>query len=196
VKLTGDIGGQHIGHLGEKLIDALTMINSEQLDRRPVHDRGVTWPAEALPAALAQSDLGQLPVMGAHLSHGDVKNGSRAGVVSALHGQVEKITNDQGLRFPPLEAPGVDHSANHYLLGIDAANPSHRDEDPLPGEQLDNQPLYPWRATSCSALNDDVSYLADLVTGTVQHRQTSDPRDEDRCRCRSWHASSIPAAKR
>ena len=58
------------------------------------------------------------------------------------------------------------------LDGVDAAHPDHRDEDPVPGEQLDDQPLDPRRPAAGPALDDHVADLADLVAGAVEDRQT------------------------
>ena len=64
-------------------------------------------------------------------------------------------------------------------------DPGHRDEDPVPGEQLHHQALDPRRPTVGAALQHDVAHLAHLVPGIVEDRQAADPRDEDRGRrCR------------
>ncbi len=112
-------------------------------------------------------------------------------MVEPLDGEVEQVVDHQRLGVASLEPAGVDHSGDHHLDGVDAADPSHLDEDPVPSEEFDDETLDSRRPTIGSTLHDDIAHLAHLVACAVQDRQAPDARDEDRGRrCRS-HASII-----
>ena len=120
-----------------------------------------------------------------------ITDGSR--LVDPLHRQVEQVVDHQRLGLAAFEPPGVDHAGDHHLDGVDAAHPGHRDEDPVPGEQLHHQSLDPRGAPVGPPLDDDVADLAHLVPGVVEDRQVPDPGDEDRGR-RCRHGGIIPRA--
>jgi hypothetical protein len=134
--------------------------------------------------------------MGPDGRHGDVEDHAATGMIGSLHCQIEQIPDDQRLGFTALEAPGVDDTADHDLDGVDAVDPGHRDEDAVPGKQLDDESFYPGRVAARPSLDDDVAHLSNLVASAVEHRQTPDPGNEDRRRSGRCHELSIPASAR
>src|SRR6185436_21157766 len=93
----------------------------------------------------------------------------------------------------PFEAPRVHDAGDHHLDAADAADPGHRDEDPMPGEQLHDQTLDPRGASVGPPLDDDVADLTHLVPSVVEDRQAANPGDEDRGRG-GRHAADYPSA--
>jgi hypothetical protein len=87
-----------------------------------------------------------------------------------LDREVEEVVDHQGLGLASLETAGVDHARDHDLDGVDALHPHHRHEDAVPCEELDHQTLDPGRASGRTALHEDVSHPAHLVTRTVEDR--------------------------
>src|SRR5215212_4553608 len=130
--------------------------------------------------------------MGPDGSHGDVEDHRPTGMIGSLHCQIEQVPDDQRLRFTTLESPGVDDTADHDLNRVDAVDSGHRNEDAMPGEQLDHEPLHPGRVAARPSLDDDVANLSDLITSAVEHGQTADPGNEDRRRSGRCHELSIP----
>jgi hypothetical protein len=55
-------------------------------------------------------------------------------MIAALHSQVEQVVDHQHFGLPALEAARVDDAGNDHLKAVDAADPRHRYEDPMPCE--------------------------------------------------------------
>ena len=127
----------------------------------------VTWPRRPKRlrgAGFAQRDLGQLPVVRPHRPHRRRRRSPRGAgwsIRSTVRSNRSSITSVS--ECAALEPTGVDHAGDDDLDGVDAAHPGHRDEDPVPGEQLDHQPLDPRRAHPGPTLDDDVPDPPDLV---------------------------------
>ena len=157
----------------------------------------VTWPRRPkrpAGARLAQGHLRQLPVVRADRSHGHVEDHrrGRAGRSAARsrsnRSSITSVSDSRRSKRRVLTTPEIT-----TCDGVDAAHPGHRDEDPVPGEQLDHQALDPRGMAAGPALHHDVAHLAHLVPGVVEDRQVPDPGDEDRGR-RCRHGAIIPAA--
>ena len=89
-------------------------------------------------------------------------------MISTLHCQVEKVVDHQHLGFPALEAARIDHAGNDHLKAVDAAYSLYRHEDAMPCKQLHNKALDTWRTAGSSALHDNITHLAYLVSGAVE----------------------------
>ena len=66
------------------------------------------------------------------------------------------------------------HAGDHDLDRVDARRADHRDEDAVPGEELDDQALDPRRQQPGPALHEDVTQPPDLVARRVEDRQATD----------------------
>ena len=95
-------------------------------------------------------------------------------MISTLHRQVEKVVDYQHFGFPAFKAAGIDHAGNDHLKAVDAAYSLYRYEDPVPCKQLHNETLDTWRAASSSALHDNITHLAYLISGAVEDWQAPD----------------------
>ena len=82
-----------------------------------------------------------------------------------------------GVRF---EGDLVELSATpRDLAGVDMGHPGHRHEDRAAPEDLHDQPEHPGLQAARSDHRDQVTDLADLVAGRVEHRQPGQPGGED-----------------
>ena len=95
-------------------------------------------------------------------------------MIDAVHRQVEQVVDDERLGLAALEAPGVDHTGDDDLERVDAGGADHRDEDPVPGEELDDETLHAGGEQAGATLHDDVTQPAHLVARRVEDRQAAD----------------------
>ena len=95
-------------------------------------------------------------------------------MITALHSQVKQVVDHQHFGLPALEAARVDDAGNDHLKAVDAADPRHRYEDPMPCEELHYQAFDTWRPARSSALYDNIPHLAHLVPGAVEDWQAPD----------------------
>ncbi len=195
VQDVGEVGGAQLLEGGQEALRALSLLlQGETGDAGPVHgQRLALGPSEGSAGpALADEDAVDLPVpAGRQVLHRQVEDGDLLTGLDEGDAPVQEFAEHQPLGGALLEAAHVQHAGGDDLSGLDAGDAGHREEDPAPGGEFDDEAEQPRGTPADAEHGDEVADAAHLVAVRVEDGDTGEVRHEDSGSARCHGRTSI-----
>lgn len=142
--------------------------------------------------ALADEDAVDLPVpAGREVLHRQVEDGDLLAGLDEGDAPVQEFAEHQPFGGALLEAADVQHAGGDDLSGLDAGDAGHREEDPAPGGEFDDETEQPRGTPADAEHGDEVADAAHLVAVRVEDGDTGEVRHEDSGSARCHGRTSI-----
>ncbi len=189
-----DVGRAHAGeHRQQRLGALLGGVQRQPVDLVPVDLEQLAAAAGEAPGRASavggpHRELGDHPVASPVLLHAGIDDGELLAVLEQEDGAIEQPGQDQHLVVAGLEAAHVDRARGEQHRGrLDRGDASHRDEDPVPVLNLDDQTEDARRLPVDPQARHRFANATELVAIRIEDADTRELGDEDPAR---GHASA------